>query len=143
LSFRPGIEFGDIDDDLSVGREFNLGAVHGARRRAFEVDAFAVVATAVARAFEFVFARLPVGGAAEVGAASVNDEKTIRRAIDPDAIFLLPLGINPKSVVGGVSNLEGSTRLEQCARQEEAEECEKPRDQKSGDAHPCQSTAAL
>lgn len=143
LSFRPGVEFGDVNDDLTIGREFDLGAVHGTRSWTFEVDAFAVVAAAVAWAFEFVFARFPVGRAAQVSAARVNHEQAIGRAVNPNAIFLLPLRIDTKRVVRGITDLERSARLEQGARQEEAEKRQEPRDQERRDADPCQSTAAL
>src|ERR1044071_8005253 len=80
-----------IDDDLAFGVEFDVGAIHGARGRAFEVDALAVVAAAVARALELVLARLPVGRAAEVRAARVDDEDAVGVLDDPDAELLLPL----------------------------------------------------
>src|SRR6266404_9687168 len=113
LSLGPLIKARSVDNDLTVGRQFDVGAIHGARRGAFEVDAFAVIAAAVTRALEFVFAGFPVRRAAEMGAARVDDENAIGRAVNPDAIFLLPLGVNADRVVGRISDLEDSRRLEE------------------------------
>ena len=97
LSFRPLIEPRRIDNDLSIGREFNFGSVHGTRRRSFEVDALAVVTAAVARTLEFVFTGLPIRRAAEMRAAGVDYKNPVGSAIDPDAIFLLELGVHSQS----------------------------------------------
>src|SRR5579872_180718 len=72
LSFGPLVEPRNIHQDLPVRREFHVRPVHRPRRRAFEVDSFTVVTTAMTRALEFVFRGLPVGRAAQVGAAGVN-----------------------------------------------------------------------
>src|SRR5258707_9296449 len=48
LSLGPRIQLRGIHQDLSVGREFDVGTVHGTRCGPFEVDAFAVISTAVA-----------------------------------------------------------------------------------------------
>src|SRR6201987_6314539 len=81
LPFRPLVQPRSIYDDLSIWRQFDLRAIHGARRRTFEVDALAVVAAAVAGTLEFIFAGLPVGRGTQMGTAGVDHEKTIRRAI--------------------------------------------------------------
>src|SRR5579862_1685729 len=68
LAFGPPVDAAQVHDDLAFRIELHVGTVHGPRRGAFEVDAFGIVATAMARALEFVFAGLPVRRAAEVGA---------------------------------------------------------------------------
>src|SRR5258705_11732860 len=113
-----------------------MSAIHRARRGAFEVDAFAVIAAAVTRALEFVFAGFPVRRAAEMGAAGVDDENTIGSAVNPDAIFLLPLGVDADRVVGRIANFENGGGLEEGAWQEEAEEGDKPGAEKTGDGAP-------
>src|SRR5215467_2189106 len=89
LSFGPGVELRGVNQDLTVWRQLDVGAVHRTGSRAFEVHSFAVVAAAVAGALEFVFAGLPVRRAAQVGAACVDHKEAVRSAIDPDAVFLL------------------------------------------------------
>ena len=61
LSLRPLIEPRNIHHDLSVRRQFHIGAIHGTRCRSLKVDAFAVVATAVAGTLEFVLAGFQSG----------------------------------------------------------------------------------
>src|SRR5258708_28037041 len=126
LSLGPLVEPRGVYDDLAVGRQFYVGAIHRARCGAFEIDAFAVVAAAVTRALEFVFAGFPVRRAAEVRAARVDDENAVGRAVDPDAVFLLPLGVDAERVIRGITDLENGGRLEEGARQEKTEEGDKP-----------------
>src|SRR6202021_3662801 len=97
-------------------------AVHGAGGRALEVDSFTVVPAAVAGTLEFVFAGLPIRRASQMGAACIDHEQAIRRAIDPDAIFLLELGIDAEREFGRVTNLKNGVRFKQSARKEKAEE---------------------
>src|ERR1700677_1244138 len=106
LAFRPLIEPRSIDDDLAVGSEFDLSAVHRTRRRALKVDPFAVIPAAVARTFEFVLARLPIRSAAQMRAARVNHEDSVGRSIDPDAIFLLEFSVNPEREFRGIADLK-------------------------------------
>src|SRR5260370_5326256 len=126
LSLWPLIEERGVDDDLAVGRQLHVGAVHGARGRPFEVDALAVIAAAVAWTLELVLARFPVRRTTEVRAARVDHEDAVRCAIDPDAVFLLKLGIDPESELRGIANLENGVRLEQSAGKKESEEGEEP-----------------
>jgi hypothetical protein len=42
--------------DLAFGVEFDVSAIHGPRRRAFEVDPLSIIAAAMARAFLFSLA---------------------------------------------------------------------------------------
>src|SRR5260370_24262254 len=115
LSLGPLIKPGGIHDDLAIGSQFYMRAIHGPRRRPFEVDTFAVVAAAVARALELVFAGFPIGRTAQMCAASVNDEHTALRAVHPEEVLLLPFGIDSQSVVRGVANLEHRGRLKERA----------------------------
>ena len=106
LSLRPRVELRRVHQDLAVRREFKMRAVHRTRRGTFKVDALAVVSTAVTWTFEFVLAGFPVRSAAQVRAACIDDEEAIRRAIDPDAIFLLKFRINTQRKLGRIANLE-------------------------------------
>src|ERR1700691_4088444 len=47
LSFWPLIEPRCVDNDLPIGSQFDLGAVHRSRGRPFEINSFAVIAAAV------------------------------------------------------------------------------------------------
>src|SRR5579864_2869782 len=142
LAFGPLIEARSVDHDLAVGRQRNIGAIHGARRGALEIDAFTVVAAAMARALEFVFAGFPVRSAAEMRAARVDDEDAIGRAVDPDAIFLLPLGVDAERVVGGIADFENGGRLEESARKKETQKSDEPCAEKTGDRAPDQAATA-
>ena len=104
-----------------------MRAIHRTRRWSFEVDSFAVVAAAVARTLEFVFAGLPVGRAAEMRAPCINHEQTVRRTVHPDAIFLLEFGVDSESEIGRVANLEKRVGFEECAGKKESKERQKPR----------------
>ncbi len=103
-----------------------MRAIHGTRRGTFEVDAFGIVAAAVARALEFVFAGLPVRRAAQVGADRRDHEDALGVAHHPDAVLILELGIDAESEIRGIADLEAGLRLVQRARKEEAEKCEEP-----------------
>src|SRR5260370_27603377 len=116
-----------------------MRAIHGTRRRAFEVDSFAVVTAAVTRTFELILACLPVWGATQMSAASVDDEHAIGCAVDPDAVFLLPLGVNTESVVRSVADLENCWRFEKRAGKKKTKERNEPSTEKSGDGNPNQA----
>src|SRR6266446_5059699 len=105
--------------------------IHRPGRRPFEVDPFAVIPAAVTRTLELVFAGLPVWRAAQVSAARVDYEYAIRRAIYPDAKFLLEFGIDAKRKLRWIANLENRIRLKKGARKKETEECQKPRRQEA------------
>src|SRR5579871_637675 len=141
LALGPGIKFGCVDENLAVRSEFDVSAVHGTRCRAFEVDTLAVVSATMARALEFVFARLPIRGAAEMRATSVDHEEAVRRAVDPDAILLLKFGVDAKRKFRRVADFEQSVRLEKSARKEEAKESQKPGHQEAGDHGPDEAAA--
>src|SRR5712692_1032633 len=106
LSLGPLKKTRSVDNDLAVRRQLDVRAVHRTRRGALEVDAFAVVAAAVARTLEFVFAGFPIGRAAKMRAARVDDENAVGCAIDPDSNFFLNLGVDTESVIGGIADLE-------------------------------------
>src|SRR5437773_1005859 len=118
-----------------------MRAIHGTRRRSFKVDAFAVVAAAVAGALELVFAGLPIRRAAEMRAASVDDKHAIGRAVHPDTIFLLPFGVDAECIVRGIANFEDSGRFKEGAGEEEFEEGDEPCTKESGDGNPHQAPA--
>src|SRR5437763_7227489 len=113
-----------------------MRTIHRARRRAFKVYAFAVVAAAVTWTLELVLARFPIGRATKVRAAREDDKEAIRSLINPDAIGLLPLCINALRIVAGKTDAEGARWLEDGARHEEAHEREEADGQKTGDCCP-------
>ena len=98
-AFRLFIQRRNVDNYLPFGIELNFRAIHRPRCRAFEVDAFTVVAATVTRTFKFVFARLPVRRAPEMSAARVNYKQPIGGSGHPDSILLLPLCIDAQRVV--------------------------------------------
>src|ERR1700687_1850652 len=126
LSLGPLKELRGVDNDLAVGRQRHAGAVHGARRGALEIDAFAVIAATVAGALEFVFAGFPVGRATEMRAAGVDDENAVGSAVNPDAEFLLPLGVHAERVIRGITDFENGGRLEKRTREKKTQEGDKP-----------------
>src|SRR5712692_5662217 len=136
LSLGPLKEPRSVYDDLAVGRQFDVRAIHRPRRRAFKIHAFTVVAAAVARALEFVFAGFPVGRAAEMRAARVDDENAVGSTVDPDAIFLLPLGVDAERIVGGIADLKDGGRFEERAREEKTQEGDEPGAQETCDRTP-------
>src|ERR1039457_3042407 len=91
LALGPLVDVAQVHHNLSLGIQFDVRPVHGSRRRTLEVDAFGVVAAAVARALELVLARLPVGRAAQMGADGGDDEDTLGVADHPDAVLILKL----------------------------------------------------
>src|SRR5690242_1724218 len=126
LALGPFEKLGDIHDNLPVGRKLQSRAVHRARRRTFEVDSLAVVATAMARTLEFVFAGFPIGSTAEVRATGVNHKQAVRSAVHPDAVLLLPLGIHTECVIRREADLKHSGRFEKCARKKETQKRDEP-----------------
>src|SRR6266478_523252 len=143
LPLGPLIKARSVYDDLAVGGQFEVGAIHRTRCGALEIDTFTVVAAAVARAFEFVLAGFPIRRATEMRAARVDDEDAVGRAVDPDAIFLLPLGIDAQRVVGRITDLEDGGRLEERAGEEKTQEGDKPGSQESCDRTPHKAAAPI
>src|SRR5690349_11321418 len=136
FAFRPLKKRRGINHDLSFGIQRHFRAVHRTRRGTFEVDAFAVIATAVTGAFELVFAGFPVGRAAEMRAARVDHEESIGSARDPDAVLLLPLGIDAYRVVARRPDSENAGWLENGTRQKEPHEHQKESGERAGDRRP-------
>src|SRR5258708_4878988 len=136
LSLGPLIEPGSIHDNLTIWRQFHVRPVPPTRGRSFQVDTFAVVSTPVAWALELVLAGLPIGSAAQMCAASVDDEYPIRRAVHPDAVFLLPLGIHTQGIVRGIADFENGRRFEKGAREEKTKEGDEPCAEKPRDGNP-------
>src|ERR1043166_8953350 len=128
LAFGPRGEFADVHHYLAFSIDRDLRTIHRARRRALKVNAFTVVATAMARALKLVFACLPVGRAAEMSTASVDDKETVGSSRHPDTILLLPLGIDAECVVIGRPDTKNAGRFENRARQKEPHEHQEERD---------------
>src|ERR1039457_4412430 len=134
FAFGPAVDVAQVDYNLSLGIQFDMGSVHGARRRTLEVDAFGVVAAAVARALELVLARLPVRRAAQVGADGRDDEDTLGIAYHPDAALILKFRIHPETEIRGVANAELDLGFVERARIEEAQKHQEVEAQR---AQPC------
>lgn len=58
--------------------------------------------------------------------ACINNKETIGSAVDPDAVFLLKLGVYAKRVIRRIAYLENRGRLKKGAREEKAKEGDKP-----------------
>src|SRR5690242_11273611 len=125
-----------IDYDLSFRIDCHLRAIHRSGRGTFEVNPFTVVTTAVTRALELVFTGFPVGRAAEMRAARVNNEETIGSARYPDAVLLLPLGIDADGVITGRPNAKSAGWFENRARQEKPHEHQEEGSECAGDGRP-------
>src|ERR1700722_5013338 len=132
LPLRPLIEPRGIHNNLPVGRQLHVRAVHGSRRWSLKINSFAVITAAVARALELVLAGFPVRRAAKVRAAGVDHKHPVGSAIDPYAKFLLELSVHTQRKLRGITDLENAVRFEKSARQKETEECNEPRGQKTG-----------
>src|SRR5215469_8406785 len=141
LAFGPGVQLGRINQNLTVRSQFDAGAVHGTWSRALEVDSFIVVSAAVARTLEFVFARLPIWSAAQMRAARVDHKKAVGRAVNPDAIFLLELGVDAECEFRWIADFENGVRFEKSTWKKETEEGEEPRHQEAGDHGPDKAPA--
>ncbi len=89
------VELRRIDHDLPFGIELQLGSVHGPWRRALKINPFAVVPTAMAGAFKFVFTLHPIGSAAQMGALGIDDENPLGVADHPNSVLLLKSGVDP------------------------------------------------
>jgi len=107
-AFFPFIKLRYVHHDLTFRIQLNVRPIHGARRRTFEVNRFAVIAAAVTGTFEFVFAGLPIRRAPEVRASRIHYEQSVGSLIHPDAILLLIFRIDAERVVAGKSNFEGT-----------------------------------
>src|SRR5437763_214019 len=132
-----------VNDDLSFGVEADVGAIHRAGRGALEVYALAVVAAAVTRALKFVLACLPIGRAPQMCAAREDDEQALGVLHNPDAPLLLPLRIHADGVVAGEADAEDARRLEEGARQEEAQKHQEVYGEEREDAAPDYASSEL
>ena len=121
----------------------HLGTIHGPGRRPLEVDSFTVVATAVTGTLKLVFARPPVWSAAKMRAAGVDNEYPVRSLVDPDAILLLPLGIDAKRIVGWKTNPKYAGWLENRPGQKEPQKHQEAGRQKDCYAGPNNAPAHL
>src|ERR1041385_9005771 len=132
-----------VHQNLSVRGQLDVCTIHRPRRWSFEVHTFVVITAAVTWALEFVFRRLPIGSASQMRTPRVDHEQAIRATVHPDAIFLLPLRINTKSVILRIANFERSRGLKQSAWQEKSEECQEPRGEKCRNHRPCEAPPLL
>ena len=70
----------------------------------------------MARTFELVFTRLPVGSAAQMRAASVDHKESVRSLSYPNAILLLPLCIDAEGVISWRADAKDAGRFKNRAR---------------------------
>src|ERR1044071_5620750 len=127
LALWPSVELSGVHDDLPFGILLDVGAIHRARGRPFEIDSLAIVAAAVTRAFEFVFRGFPIGRAAEMRAARKDDKQAVGSFVHPDAILLLPFIADADVVIVWKADAELGGRFKDAARQKEAHEHQKDR----------------
>src|SRR5262249_7770386 len=116
----PLIEPAGIDDYLAGWIKLDVRAVHRARGRPFEVYSFAGITAPVARAFEFVLAGFPIGRAAQVCAARVNDKQSFGVADHPHAILLLEFCIDSEPEIGRIAYAKDCAGLKNGSREKEA-----------------------
>ena len=90
----------------------------------------------MARALELVLARLPVGRAAEVRAARVDHKQAIGSSCDPDAILLLPFGVDADRVIVRRADAKYAGRFENGPRQEKPDEHQKEGGERTSDGRP-------
>ena len=95
-----------------------------------------VVTTAVARTLEFVLACLPIWCAAQMRTSRIDHEQAVRRLSHPDALLLLPLGVDAQCVVARCTDLESAGWLSNRSRQEKPHEHQEARQQEPADAIP-------
>ena len=117
-------EAAGIHLDLACRQQLDVRAVHRPRRGTFEVHAFAVISAAVARALEFILARLPVGRAPQVSTAREDREDAFRVAHDPNTVRLLKPRIYAETKIGRITDNEYGFGFKKCAGKKEAEEHE-------------------
>src|SRR5436853_3012150 len=137
----PAIQASRVDDQLAFGVEFDVGAIHRARSGPFEVYAFAVITASVTRAFELVFAGLPVGSASEVGASGINHKQPFGVANYPDAVLLLEFRVDADAKITGETDSKYGIWLEDSTRQEELQEHEEVGNKEARDGGPDNSAA--
>jgi hypothetical protein len=97
----------------------------------------------MAGALELVLARFPIWRATQVRAASVDHEHAIGRAVHPDAVALLELGVDAKRKLGWIANLENRIRLEKSAGEKESEKRDEPGHQEASDHGPHKTAPTL
>ena len=113
------IKLGNVDDDLAFRIEMHFCPIHRPGCRSLEVNSFTVVAAAVTGTLKLIFARPPVWSATKMRATRINNEDPIRSLVDPDAILLLPLGIDAKCIIRRKTNPKNAGWLKNGTRQKE------------------------
>ena len=143
LALWPLVQSGGVDYDLARRIKLDVRAVHRSRRRSLEVYAFAGVTASVARAFELVLARFPIGCAAQVSASGVNHEKPFGVSNNPDAVLLLKFCIDSKTEVGRIADSEDGAWFEDGSWEEEAQKHHEAGGQEAANGRPDDRTAHL
>jgi len=136
------VQAAGVHGDLARGIELDESAIHRARRGAFEIHSLAVIATAVARAFEFVFRRLPFGRAAQVRALGVDDKNPVGLANDPGTIGHQIALVNAEIEVGRIADAKNRIGLVEGAREEKPQKHQKVDAEIAPDARPNDAAAA-
>jgi len=109
-----------IHHDLPRGIELQERAIHRTRRWPLEIHALAVIPAAVARTFELVLGRLPLGRATQMSATSENSELAVGFANDPHAIrHQVPL-VDSDAEIGRKAGSEHGIGFVQRARKEKS-----------------------
>ena len=134
FTLRPFVKLGYVHHDLSLRIQLDVSAIHRPRGWPFEVNRLAVVTAAMARTPKLILARFPVRRAPEMGAAGVDHKNPVGRLVDPNAILLLPLGVNAERVIRRKAHRKFAGRLKNRSRQEKPEKHQKVGQEKYDDA---------
>src|SRR5579885_2610276 len=100
-----------INHDLALRIELYVRAVHGARRRPFEIDALRIVPASVTRTLELVFSGFPVGRAAKVRAHRGNHEDPLGISDYPNPVLVLKFGVYAEPEIRRVSDAKPGLRF--------------------------------
>src|SRR4030095_2533587 len=134
LALGPFIKLGYVHHNLSFRIELDMGAIHRSRSRPFKIDRLAIVPAAMTGTLKLVLTGFPVRRAAEMRAARVDHKNPIGSFVYPDAILLLPLGVNAKRVICRKAHFKLAGWFKNGARQEKSKEHQKVGHQKNDHA---------
>ena len=111
-----------VYDDLARGVELDVRAVHRTRRGPFKINGLSIVAAAVTRTLELVFARFPLRRAAQVRTAGEHDKEAIGLLDDPNTIAHQELLVHAEIEIRGIADRENGVGFVECPRKKEPQE---------------------
>jgi len=129
-----------VDHELPVFPHADPEAIQRARRGPFEIESGLKKTTAVARALELVFGRLPAGRASQMGAFGKNRIDARFLAHDPNPLFLLVfVAYLAHCIVGRKARFKGYGRLEKNPGKGGANKTQKAKAGKNAESAPTQT----